>query len=248
LWARELIRELDDESSPRRGSQQKRDEADSARHKRLVELGTRYQLLSSATSFVAVAERDPKDRTETQAELRRIPVALTHGWGSGPAQSPMVTIPRVGGGRVPSVPARMVLSVAPMAIAGELAHGISRNLATAHASTLNEIEVRVWRRRESSDRGSDQSDRLYDLLMTQRANGSFAESPALLALLGAERLARWTQARASADERIAITSLVVRLLEREHSAREAEWRPAVRKAKAWLAKQSTTFDPSIVID
>lgn len=247
LWARELIRELDDESAPQRGSQQKRAEADGAHRKRLVELGTRYQLLSSATSFVAVAERDPKDRTQEQAELRRIPVALTHGWGGGSAQSPMVTVPRVGGSRVPSVAARMVLSAAPVAIAGERPQSIARNFAMPRASTPSEGEVRVYRRRESSDRGSDQSDRLYDLLMTQRADGSFVESPALLALLGPERLARWTQARSGADEAIAVTSMVVRLLEREHSAREAEWRPAVRKAKAWLAKQSATFDPSVVI-
>jgi Ca-activated chloride channel family protein len=50
LWARECIRELDDDE-PRRGSRQKRAEADERRRARLVELGKRYGLLSSATSF-----------------------------------------------------------------------------------------------------------------------------------------------------------------------------------------------------
>jgi hypothetical protein len=94
---------------------------------------------------------------------------------------------------------------------------------------------------------SAQSDPLYDLLMTQHADGSFAESAALSALLGADRAARLTQARANVDERIAITAVVVRLLEREHAARSAEWRPAMRKASAWLARQNATFDAARLI-
>ncbi len=46
----------------------------------MLELALRYQLLSSQTSFVAIEERVEGAQTE-RAQLRRVPVALTHGWG-----------------------------------------------------------------------------------------------------------------------------------------------------------------------
>ena len=256
LWARELIRELDDTSSPRRGSKQARPEADQARHKRLVELGTRYQLLSSATSFVAVAERDQAQRTQTPAELRRIPVALTHGWGGGATGARAVTIPRGMPGALAAAPmVGGMMSAAPTAIAAPGPHGIARFFARAGAeeagasdrSTTVRRLVREPRPIANAHRRSDQSEPLYDLLMTQRADGSFVDSAALSALLGADRAARLTQALANVDERIAVTAVVVRLLDREHAARSAEWRPAMRKASAWLARQNATFDAAQII-
>jgi hypothetical protein len=93
----------------------------------------------------------------------------------------------------------------------------------------------------------DTSDPLYDILMTQRAEGSFERSAALDAWLGPERAVRLTREAASSDERIVVTATVILLLEKEHSAREGEWRAAVNKAKAWLAREASVFDASVVV-
>jgi hypothetical protein len=78
--------------------------------------------------------------------------------------------------------------------------------------------------------------------MTQRAEGSFETSAALEACLGSERVARLRAAVQSQPSKLVVTSVVVCLLERDYATRESEWRPAVDKAKAWLAKQDASFD------
>jgi hypothetical protein len=98
----------------------------------------------------------------------------------------------------------------------------------------------------SQGRATAPTDSLFDVLMTQRADGSFARSPVLLAWLGGERIARLKAAvtRTACDEAIAFTATVLHLLQREHGDREDEWKPAAAKARAWLAKQPTQFDAS----
>ena len=83
LWARRMIRDLEEgrsELHPRRGSRQTRalglkDEKVKAR---IVSLGTAWSLVSRHTSFVAVEEREIA--TEGEAQLRKVPVAITRGW------------------------------------------------------------------------------------------------------------------------------------------------------------------------
>ena len=255
LWAREAIRELDDESSPRRGSAQKRVEADEKRRKRLVELGTRYQLLNSETSFVAVAERDAKDRTQSQAQLRRIPVALTSGWGGG--SQPRATT--LGSARMMrSMPPGVAMAAAPASAPPPASGAQLRGAleAVGRAAPFSDAELEHMSRTtlgpthpaaaaRSTGRPAP-PDLLFALLMTQRADGSFARSFVLTAWLGPEREAHLGAALASAgvEEAIAITATVLHLLQREHSDREDEWRPAAAKARAWLAKQPAQFDAS----
>jgi Ca-activated chloride channel family protein len=81
LWARETIRELETERSPSRGSNQRPQSRQQRIERQIVELAKQYQLMSSFTSYIAVEERTPNERTEGQAELRRVPLALTRGWG-----------------------------------------------------------------------------------------------------------------------------------------------------------------------
>jgi hypothetical protein len=85
-------------------------------------------------------------------------------------------------------------------------------------------------------------DRLYALLMTQKADGSFRWSPVLEEWLGSLAAA----IRRAADEHgeaLVATSVAVALLERDEAARQDEWRPAVRKAGKWLRRSgSGVFD------
>jgi hypothetical protein len=91
------------------------------------------------------------------------------------------------------------------------------------------------------------TDPVFDVLMTQRADGSFLDSAPLRALLGTARCASLVTALGQGNDAVVTTATVIALLEREHFARESEWRPAVDKAKLWLAKQTTTFEPSSIV-
>jgi Ca-activated chloride channel homolog len=82
LWARHVIRDLEEGRSalhPRRGSLQPRGRgADDRVKEEIVRLATAYGLVSRHTSYVAIEERE--ERVEGETVLRKVPVALTHGW------------------------------------------------------------------------------------------------------------------------------------------------------------------------
>jgi Ca-activated chloride channel family protein len=260
LWARERLRELEEGSGG--GSQQKRPDHEERQKARIVELATRYGLMSSETSFVAVEERSADDKTREQPQLRRIPVALTHGWGgeashgtgsrggalAGVAFS--AGVPPAIGGFVTAAPApRARPAPAPMAKGGGgFLGGIKRALSRAgEPEGAAQEGFRGQVMRESRGEKREATDRLFELLMTQRADGSFERSPVLDAWLGGDRVWRLINACKQHEARVVATSVVLLLLERDEPTRESEWRPALTKAKAWLAKQTATFDARAIL-
>ena len=91
--------------------------------------------------------------------------------------------------------------------------------------------LRQWRTGDRHVEG-----RLFELLMTQQADGSFRLSPVLQQWLGQ----RWPAVQAAAGhhgEALVATAVVVALLAREAANRADEWGPAVAKAQHWLAQQ-----------
>jgi Ca-activated chloride channel family protein len=266
LWARECIRELEDMSGSAGGSQQNRPERADRRRERLVELGKRHGLLSSATSFVAIEERTPQERTSQPAELRRIPVALTGGWGGvarasmapAAAAPPMFAAPAGTRAAVPMRARSMAPRMAPAASAGaEPAEPYTGGLGSwADAKRLplggREMEAGDANLRASSDAAqsaadSSGADRVFDLLMTQRADGSFLRSPVLERWLGTERSVALTEACKLHAENLVVTSVVIALLSREAADRESEWRPALAKARRFCAQQAASFDAGTIV-
>ncbi|HEX7581056.1 MAG TPA: VWA domain-containing protein, partial [Thermoanaerobaculia bacterium] len=83
LAARALIRDLEEGVSPLHVRRFQQDRGQTGRTERvkeeIVRLGTTYSLASRETSFVAVEHR--KSPLGEEAVLRRVPVALTRGWG-----------------------------------------------------------------------------------------------------------------------------------------------------------------------
>ena len=243
LWARERIREL--EEADQRGSSQQRPGREDRKRAELVELSVRYGLLSSAASFVAVEERDEKDKAVQKSELRRIPVALTIGWGGVGAATPARPAFRrmaVASAAMPSAPAPK-----PMATnrAGAYPQRPEGFLAKAKA-ILSDMAPPEPAQLAESKADHDSSDRLFDLLMTQKADGSFARSPELSAWLG-DRDGKVADAIAKHGEAAVVTAVVIALLEMEAADRESEWRPAVTKAKRWLADNPVAFDAAAVL-
>lgn len=252
LWAREKIRDLE-EGEPRRGSAQRRGSGEDRKKAQLVELGVRYGLTSSATSYVAVEERADADRTDGPVQLRKIPIALTKGWGeptrsaagamptmsvAAPmAPAPMMGAPSVGGPQGAPPPPRMAPPPPPSGGAPRRRKSAKRAAAPAEMT----FDAALHEAAEPAP-----VDRVFDLLMTQKADGRFERSAVLDAWLGADRVAKLDAALTSHGDGV-ITALVVALLEREAADREDEWRPAVTKARAWLAANPVDFDPQSVI-
>lgn len=235
LWARERIRELEESSEDSRDPEQQR-RLRELRRAELVELGRRYGLLSSATSFVAVQVRSPSERSPGPAEQRRIPIAITSGQARPPSSPPVVL-----GGMIPLPTTRSARPFTPMMSAA------APDDATWEPSRAELPPAALLRRAIGfftggrAEQEASSLDPLYELLMTQHADGRFTRSAPLARWLGA-RVARLEQVLGNVDEALVVTSLVVLLLAQEADRRRAEWRPAVHKARAWLSAQPTTFD------
>ena len=106
--------------------------------------------------------------------------------------------------------------------------------AEQRAQPPQRVEKR--QRAATADRLFATTDQLFELLMTQQADGSFRLSPALQSWLGQ----RWPAVKAAAEqhgEALVATAVVVALLAQEAADRADEWGPAVAKAQHWLAQQ-----------
>jgi Ca-activated chloride channel family protein len=250
LWARHRIRDLEGRhGAPLRGSTQAHRKADrssaqgaSGRSPDLVELGQRYGLLSSATSYVAVEERSVADQTTTQAVLRKVPIAITRGWHGRGSVLPAMAAVRQVDMTLPTPASSPPLEVESQARA--LAHDVTGQLKTTRRRLAPALgmgnKLAAWRAQplqsiEERDRATT-GDPLFELLMTQQADGSFRLTPILQQWLGQ----RWPAVKAAAEhhgEARVATAVVVTLLAREAANRADEWGPAVAKAQHWLAHQ-----------
>jgi len=81
LWARERIRDLEESGSTayQAGSRQRGRKVERLKDT-VIQLSKQYGILSRATSYVAIEEREEKDKTTGELVLRKIPVLVTIGW------------------------------------------------------------------------------------------------------------------------------------------------------------------------
>lgn len=237
LWGRAAIADLERDTG-RHGSSQARPGREARKDERLVELGRAFGLLSSATSYVAVELRAEADRVTGPSELRRVPIALTAGWGGHPALSthaqPLARSRHAPGGAPPSpqlaaAPARHMKRMArPSAAAGA---GMDPAPRDALASPPPPPPLRSARPASPSAAPAT-TDPLYTLLLTQAFDGSFPMTAALRATASdPDRLA--TLIAQHGEAKVA-TSLVLALLARDFLDRQLEWRPAADKARRFL--------------
>jgi Ca-activated chloride channel family protein len=240
LFAREAIRDLEEGRAgvAGHGSQQR---TRTRRHddEAIRELGERYTLLSSQTSFVAVEEREAAEGEAPPAELRRIPVALLkdwHGIGTGcraafaPAAMPQAPL---------SAPTGVL---APPAVLG--APPAQRRGALRFKSLFGAANVG----RAVPRRPHVASDPLIALVGDQHADGSWPWRDELAARVAPHRDELFAQfASLCVDqqqrEEVFPTLLVLALLRRDYAGREDEWRLLADKALAWLAAHGVCAPP-----
>jgi hypothetical protein len=257
LAARERIRTLEEEGEylESRGSLQRRARANSKAAGEIAALGVKYQLASRETSFVAVEHRDTP--LEGRAELRRVPVALTSGWGGvrepdrhylcAPQMaashmvvpSPMPDWARVHGSfDVSSMHAGVDYeTLAPADVR------FSREAAPAHARASRSAPPRSIDQRVTPPRA--QSTRPLDVLVSlQRADGSWELDGAFagavsLTLRRLEHELRHATGGADAARRALATALALEWLEQHAAAERGEWELLAKKAMQWLAASRT---------
>lgn len=237
LWARARIRELE-AGSGRRGSAQERGgtSRDQRAERALVEVAQRHSLMSSATSFVAVEFRADQART-FNPELRKVPIALTAGWGGAGRGGVAAAAPAAQSGGAPMVRKRAAASMDFMPADPAPAARRARLMPEPEfdAYLVADSEPAPCRRAAppspASAPAAPAPDKVYAILLLQQVDGSFPV--AVLALLGVER-SRLATLISQHGERATFTTLVLHVLDRDHRDRKDEWRAAAEKARRFL--------------
>lgn len=241
LAARALIRDLEERTSARHeqdGSQQARED-DSRVKEAIVRLATTYGLASSCTSFVAVEERATP--LHDQAQLRRVPVALTRGWGA-------LEDARLGlaAGARPEAPPAAAATTSPMPPRAP------KPRPPRGASATPEVDFDAASEAEAvplpalayvhEGRPAAQTVRPLDhLVALQRADGSWDLTPGLARALDRplaefEFALRGARGDVATVRRAWATALALSWLERHAADCRDEWRLLARKAEAWLQR------------
>jgi Ca-activated chloride channel family protein len=257
LAARARIRELEEspEWTSARGSRQ-RDRKAPAATREIIELSVRYGLLSRETSFVAVERRETPVLGDMQ--LRRIPIALTSGWGGLDRKSrvPGLRTDRIllGGpaayGAAPDVPDDIAGVMSLERRASRRMMPPASRLESPGAASTGPIS-RGLNRLRGWGRGPTPSDQDPDLtpsaltsgmlavVALQRADGSWELTADLARAIGhdlAELEGLLAGATGTKDEarRAWATALALVWLEEHARDTKGEWRLLAVKARAWL--------------
>jgi Ca-activated chloride channel family protein len=265
LAARERIRALEEQGDylESRGSRQRRARAAHAAAVEIAALGVKYQLASRETSFVAVEHRDAP--VEGRAELRRVPVALTSGWGglretgvhylyapqmafaSLPAVLPTPGGPGSARGLVWSFPGQDMPQPGDERLEADDAIACSLE-APGHgprpwrASPPRSYDQRVTAPRERARRPLDV------LVSLQRADGSWdlaAEfaTAVSVTLRRLEKELRNATGDPGTIRRALATAMALAWLEKHAASQRMEWELLADKAQAWLEASHTEPAP-----
>jgi hypothetical protein len=230
LAARARIREL--EESPEwmaaRGSRQVERKPNAAKQE-IIRLSTRYGLISRETSFVAIERRETPVHGDMQ--LRRVPIALTSGWGGLDETVALFA----------SAPDVRLLSASAAALE---APGAPTMSATPMSRLTSAIKGRLWKSAEadfadSANTLAEPAAPMYALVTLQRADGSWDLTSEFARAIGQDPrdLESALAATGSRDDvrRAWATALALAWLEQHANHAEPEWRMLAAKARNWLS-------------
>jgi Ca-activated chloride channel family protein len=233
LAARERIRELEEApSTSRRGSLQSRATHDSAGE--IVAIAKKYGLMSSETSFVAVEQRATP--TAGTMQLRRVPIALTTGWGG--LTRPTLSSVRPG----MAAPAPVAQPLADFGAQPTGGSGLMHRLASLRAPL-------GFRTPSAPTAAHAQRSRtpLDTLIALQRADGSWDLTGELAMVLGTTRSRLRTANLRGAAHRCWATALAIAWLRQHAMDRSVEWDLLARKATAWLDDHAGAAEASALL-
>ena len=265
LAARARIRTLEEQGDylESRGSLQRRGRTNAKAASEIAALGVKYQLCSRETSFVAIEHRETP--VEGRAELRRVPVALTSGWGG------VRTVDLAAASLAPSASPRFAFRHAHSAPAacppgvhmGSLFDTGSWDMAALESASDDSAADRF----AEAPSGPNEQGPLYRvaqmpreeaaepavalraldrLVALQSADGSWDLTPEFAEIIGRsldelEAELRGAPGGRVVARRVAATSLALEWLEREATADRAEWEMLAEKARRWLADHGASL-------
>ena len=239
LAARTRIRELEEgpEWVVSRGSRQRERKATGI-SREIVDLSIRYGLISRETSFVAIERREAAVTGDIQ--LRRIPIALTSGWGG--LQNEVLSTHFHAAVAMPSsaAPAHSSAHVAPTGFSLASARDEIQMLQSEPPKRpflTRALEGLSRARRPSS--AAQPPGGMHALIALQRADGSWELTPELCAIIGHELNAleaALSGATGRPDEmrRAWATAMALVWLAEHAGGSEDEWRLLAAKAHRFL--------------
>ena len=233
LAARAMIRDLEEGTSPfhdRRGSLQDRGKPERVKQE-IVRLGVAYCLCSRETSFVAVENRTAP--VPGAAQLRKIPVALTRGWGGVDDRAPAT-------GAFPAV-VMSAMRLAPAAPLMDLSMEEPDVAPAAFAPKARRPSAPPVSSRGRARAGARSSRPLDLLVALQRADGSWELGRELCDVLGLSLKTLEARLRAASEDpaearRALATALALAWLESRAADSHDEWTLLAEKAERWLRK------------
>jgi Ca-activated chloride channel homolog len=244
LWARERIRDLEESGDALlKGSRQKERKKDQVKEK-IIEISKGFGVLSQSTSFVAVEERDEKDKTEGEVTLRKVPVLLTVGWhGAGRLHAP---------GMVYSRDTRTMACMDAVEISADLGPMPSVSDPDGFLS-----RSRVIQRKESIR--DKKLDLLLHILSLQRPEGGMMLHPGIAGALGIDfdeiqraagkitvRIPILSEWRREIDPVLLLsTAILIQALESNFMDHRDKWERVVGKSRSWLEEIFQRLRPKI---
>jgi hypothetical protein len=237
LAARARIREL--EESPEwintRGSRQTARKAGGVRRE-IVDLSTRYGIISRETSYVAIERRETPIVGEVQ--LRRVPIALTTGWGGSGRRTIDAAVPML----ADSFDATALLSLTTAPAQPWPSGGRGSWLSRLRGGPRADGDTpppgsAVWEEPRYAAPTFDDPIRatMHALIRLQDIDGSWELTPKLAAILGVDvhELRRLVD-DAPDIHRVWATALALAWLETHASELEVEWKGLAKKAARWI--------------
>ncbi|UCF37442.1 MAG: VWA domain-containing protein [Acidobacteriota bacterium] len=250
LWARERIRELEEDPDiAGRGSRQTARKVAQIRNQ-IIDLSKEFGLVSRYASFVAVEERSGEELTHDEAQVRKVPVMVTAGWHGldhrfGGVGMPMTAQQSfAGSGNVLqciSFDALMEASPMPERSEREAPRGPSQTF----------LQKLVYRKQPAERRaGGFAPDLLHSILAQQRAEGGLSFECSWTDPFGIDEdeLLRSTARNSTGevDWQILIpTALALAILEEHFAERREEWEAVVEKSRRWLRQQIVSAQPTV---
>jgi hypothetical protein len=212
--------------------------------------------MSRETSFVAIERRETPVLGDVK--LRRIPIALTSGWGGldrlPPAIVAAMSAPSVHDTAVHYLGSPRLASEGELDMSVSMRRAMPRPSASRAPGAFRKALDRLTRRSSGADSGTvgwgGEPDRahMHALIALQRADGSWELTKELAAVLGQdldtlEAAVPLLDNGSRSDARTAwATALAVRWLQEHASVLEGEWSSLVQKSQSWLKALPTLAD------
>lgn len=246
LWAREKIRDLEEDSGLLEGTRQ-RQRSDGRKQKNITAISRQYGIISRSTSFIGIEKSTDTEKRTSDMVLRVVPTRVTNGWHGRPS---MLSVPLFSRrGPVEKYSIRQIPDN-PTVVHEDYSIPAYLRRADAGNKPLSPFRkaARGIRNMLSNIRGSDP---LLDILSQQRLGGGFNINRRECDVLKISdsklrSIANDMKVKKSADRmEILTTAFILAFLELKFGDRRAEWEGIVSKSRICLEDQIKKLNPTI---